>query len=181
MPKSTLDLVVTTISASALIAAIRAFTRSKSSAFTKSALFNKMVSAYATCSVASLFSSICLSMFDASTKVTMESKTAPSSSTSSSSTHSSRATGPGSASPVVSRRMKSNFSPISFRFSSKPSMVCTKLPLTVQHTHPLLSSTQSSTSVREALSPSTPSCWTSIFSTPSSAPKSLRMTAILYP
>ena len=72
--------------------------------------------------------------------------------------------------------MKSNLRPVDARFSSRLSMVCTSDPFTVQHTQPLLSSTHSST----ALSPSGLSC-TSIFSTPSSAPKSFRMTATLYP
>jgi hypothetical protein len=78
----------------------------------------------------------------------------------------------------VSRRMKSKGGlPERLRFSRSESIVWIRLPLTVQHTHPLFISTHSST----AASPSGCAPCTSIFSTPSSAPNSFRMTATLYP
>ena len=165
-------LVARTTRASAFMPATVRSTSSRSASETRSVLLRTRVSAKAICNAVSLFSRSCLWTLEASTSVTTASRTAQSSSRSSSSTQSSCATGPGSARPVVSRRMKSNLRPVAARRSSRLSMVWMRLPLTVQHTQPLFISTHSST----AASPSGLSC-TSIFSTPSSAPNSFRMTA----
>mmetsp|Transcript_11767 Transcript_11767/g.43700 ORF Transcript_11767/g.43700 Transcript_11767/m.43700 type:complete len:209 (+) Transcript_11767:1668-2294(+) len=151
---------------------------------TRSHLLSTKVSANAICTCASFVSFNCLKTLLASTKVTTASSTAlfSFSSSSSSSTQSSCATGPGSANPVVSNKMKSNcgFS-LCRLFSSNASIVCISDPFTVQHTHPLFISTQSSSSaVADAVSPSGLSV-TSIFSTPISAPNSFNITATLYP
>ena len=78
---------------------------------------------------------------------------------------------------MVSSKMKSNLDPLAARRSSKPSMVWMRLPLTVQHTHPLFISTQSSSTTVSPFGLSV----TNIFSTPMSAPNSFKITATLYP
>mmetsp|Transcript_14598 Transcript_14598/g.38872 ORF Transcript_14598/g.38872 Transcript_14598/m.38872 type:complete len:306 (+) Transcript_14598:344-1261(+) len=119
----TLDMCERWIGANALIALIRASTRTKSSSLTRSVLLSRIRSANATCSTASFSapsgfsSSRCCSTCLASTSVMMPSSLAKA--LTASSTKKVCATGAGSAMPVVSMMMPSSLSlPDACRFAS---------------------------------------------------------------
>mmetsp|Transcript_74180 Transcript_74180/g.179211 ORF Transcript_74180/g.179211 Transcript_74180/m.179211 type:complete len:242 (+) Transcript_74180:611-1336(+) len=147
-------------------------TRSRSASETRSVLLSSMRSANATCSTASFSapsafsSSRCCSMCLASTSVTMPSSLA--NSLIDSSMKKVCATGPGSASPVVSMIMASRSL---LKRKSLPRMRM-RSPRTVQQMHPLFISKMSSSVLNLFLM--------SESSTPTS-PNSFSMTAILFP
>mmetsp|Transcript_31446 Transcript_31446/g.98547 ORF Transcript_31446/g.98547 Transcript_31446/m.98547 type:complete len:227 (+) Transcript_31446:102-782(+) len=160
------------IGAKRLMARSRASTRPRSASLTRSTLLSSSRSAKATCSTASFSapsgfsSSRCCSMCFASTSVTIASSRACS--LMDSSMKKVCATGPGSASPVVSITTASSRSR---RLKSLERMRM-RSPRTVQQMQPLFISKMSSdVSYR---------CWTSASSTPTS-PNSFSITAILLP
>mmetsp|Transcript_6323 Transcript_6323/g.14831 ORF Transcript_6323/g.14831 Transcript_6323/m.14831 type:complete len:251 (+) Transcript_6323:376-1128(+) len=161
-----------TIGAYALSLRRRASTRVRSSGETRSTLLRSSLSAKHTCSTDSFStpsgfsSSRCCSMCLASTSVTMPSSLA--NSLIDSSMKKVCATGPGSASPVVSMMMASRSL---LKRKSLPRMRM-RSPRTVQQMHPLFISKMSSSVLNLFLM--------SESSTPTS-PNSFSMTAILFP